>query len=201
MIFSICGLKVEITFLFIAFISFILSLKAPSNLLITVISSFFHEAGHLIMMLLINNKPQKIKFELTGINIIRNQEIGISNKNEVIISLGGPIANAIIFVFCCIFLCFHNSNLIVTFACINLILMTFNLLPVKRLDGGNVLFYSLIQKYDVSFSLRILHITSAFFIILIFIWGIYAFIVSKYNISIIIIAIFLTLSLFSDNEY
>ena len=201
MMFNVFGIKVEITFLFVAFIAFILSLKAPSNVLITVLSSLIHEFGHLIMMLAIGNKPKIVRFELTGINIIRNQEFGISNKNEVIISLGGPIANAIIFVFCCILLCFYNNDSIMTFACINLILMTFNLLPVKRLDGGSALYYLLVQKFDISFSSKLLKVTSIFFIGIIFIWGIYVFVASKYNISIIMIAIFLTLSLFTDNEY
>ena len=84
MIFNIFGIKVDITFLFVAFIAFVLSLKLPSNLLITVVSSLIHECGHLIMMLLLGNKPKKVKFELTGINIIRNQEIRVSNKNEIL---------------------------------------------------------------------------------------------------------------------
>lgn len=201
MAFNVFGIRVEITFLFVAFVAFILSLKAPSNVLITVLSSLIHESGHLIMMILIGNKPKKIRFELTGINIIRNQKIGISSKNEVLISLGGPIANAIIFVFCCILLCFYNNDSIMTFACINLILMTFNLLPVKRLDGGSGLYYLLMQIFDISLSSRILKVTSIIFISIIFIWGIYVFVASKYNISIIMIAIFLTLSLFSANEY
>lgn len=201
MIFNICGIKVEITFLFVAFIAFILSLKAPSNVLITILSSLIHETGHLIMMLVIGNKPEIVRFELTGINIIRKQEIRVSNKNEILISLGGPVANAIMFFLCCICLCIYNNNSILTFACVNLILMTFNLLPVKRLDGGNALYYFLTQKYDISFSSKMIYITSVFFIILIFLWGIYVFAASKYNISIIIIAIFLTLSLISHNEY
>lgn len=200
MMFSLYGVKVEITFLFVAFIAFVLSLKAPSNVLITVLSSIIHELGHLIMMLIVGNKPKKVRFELTGINIIRNQEIGISNKNEILISLGGPFANAIAFVICCICLSFYNNDLIITIACINLILMTFNLFPIKRLDGGTALYYLLIQRFDISLSSKILQITSILFIILIFIWGIYVFIASNYNISMIIIAIFLTLSLFSDNE-
>ena len=201
MIFYICGIKIEITFLFVAFIAFILSLKAPSNVLTTIISSLIHETGHLIMMLVIGNKPEKVRFELTGINIIRKQEMKVSNKNEILISLGGPVANAFVFILCCIFLYFYSNNTVLTIACINLILMTFNLLPVKRLDGGNALYSLLIQKFDLIFSLKILQTTSIIFISLIYIWGIYAFIASKYNISIIIIAIFLTLSLFNNNEY
>jgi stage IV sporulation protein FB len=200
MAFNVFGIKIEITFLFVAFIAFILSLKVPSNVLITVLSSLIHECGHLIMMIISDNKPKNVRFELTGINIIRNQDIRVSNKNEILISLGGPLMNLIIVISCCIYLCFYNNNLIMTFACINLILMVFNLLPIKQLDGGNILFYSMMQNFDICFSSKVMKITSVIFIMIIFIWGIYVLISSRYNISIIIIAIFLTLSLFSDNE-
>ena len=136
-------------------------------------------------MIFADHKPLKVRFELTGINIIRKQDISMSNRNEMFIALGGPLANAIIFILCCVYLCFYKSSTVLTFACINLLLMTFNLLPVKRLDGGNVLYYFLIQKYDDSFSLKVLNITSVIFIILIFIWGIYVFITSEYNICLL----------------
>lgn len=201
MCFNVFGIKVEITFLFVAFIAFILTMKAPSNVLITVMSSLIHEVGHLLIMFILGSRPEKVRFELTGINIIRNQDMRISNKNEILISIGGPLANSFIFILCCLYLCFYKNNSILMFACINLILMTFNLLPIKGLDGGNALYFLLLQKYDSSFSAKIIYITSVIFIFLIFIWGIYAFVSTKYNFSIIIIAIFLTLSLFSKNEY
>ena len=201
MSFNLFGIKIEITFLFVALLSFVISLKAPSNVIMTILSSMLHEIGHLVMMLILKNNPAKVRFELTGINIIRNQEIGISTKNEIWISLGGPFVNFIIVIICCAILCVYDNDLILTFACINLILMIFNLLPIKKLDGGNVLYRLLSRNYDLNFSYLVLKVTSIIFISLIFMWGVYIFIVSKYNISLIIIAIFLVISLFSDNEY
>ena len=93
MVFKVCGIKVEITFLFVAFITLIISLKAPANLLITVVSSLLHEAGHLFMMVSLGERPKLIKFELVGMNIIRNECYGVSSKGEIAISLGGPIMN------------------------------------------------------------------------------------------------------------
>ncbi len=199
MIFTIFGIKIEITFLFVAFIAFIISLKAPSNMFVTIFSSLLHEIGHLIMMLIVGNKPKKIRFELTGINIIRNNS-NISIKNEVFIALGGPLVNAFILFICCLILCFYNNETVLLFACINLILMSFNLLPIKRLDGGITLYYILSQKLQIEICNKVLKITSLIFIALIYAWGIYIFICSNYNISMLIIAIFLTLSLFNDNE-
>ncbi len=201
MTFNLFGIKVEITFLFVAFISFVISLNAPSNVMLTIIASMLHESGHLLMMLLIDNKPEKVRFELTGINIIRNQEIKISTKNEILISLGGPMINLIIVLICCAFLCFYNSKSILTFACINLILMIFNILPINKLDGGVALYYVLSKNYNIVSCSKVLKVTSYIFISIILIWGIYVFVVSRYNISLIIIAIFLLLSIFTDNEY
>jgi membrane-associated protease RseP (regulator of RpoE activity) len=87
------------------------------------------------------------------------------------------------------------------FACINLILFTFNLLPIKRLDGGMALYFWLSQKINTDVCRKILNFLSCFFIGLIYLWGIYVFVSSQYNLSVLIVAIFLTLSMFSPNEY
>lgn len=201
MIFNIFGVKVEITFWFVAFVTFIISLNVPSNVIITMLCSLLHEIGHLLSMSSIGNKPQEVRFELTGMNIIRQQDFKISTKNEILIALGGPIINFICFLLSVIILCVYKNENILTFGCINLILMIFNLLPIKKLDGGMALYYILSQKYDNVICAKVLKVTSVFFIVLIYIWGIYAFVSSGYNISLIIIAIFLTLSMFSCNEY
>ncbi len=200
MIFNVFGIKVEITFWFVALITFIISLNAPSNVLITVFSSLLHETGHLLVMTSIGNKPQAVRFEITGMNIVRQPDLKISTKNEILIALGGPLVNLICFFVSVIILCIYKNEGVLTFGCINLILMTFNLLPIKKLDGGMALYYALSQKYDNLTCSKVLKITSFFFIALIYIWGIYAFVSSKYNISLIIIAIFLTLSMLDNND-
>ena len=111
------------------------------------------------------------------------------------------IMNFIIVIISCIFLCFYENYIVMTCACINLILMTFNLLPIKTLDGGAVLFFLLSQYYEAQTCRKILKITSVLFISIIYLWSIYVFIVSGYNFSLIIIAIFLTISMFQNNDY
>lgn len=195
------GVDFEITFLFVALITFMITLNISSNVLITVASSLLHEMGHLLTMSAVGNKPQCVRLEITGINIKRAQSIKISTKNELLIALGGPFVNAIIFIICCFVICFYQSEFSMTVACINLILMIFNLLPVKRLDGGMALYFLLSRRFDTEICSKILTITSIIFITVIYIWGFYVFIANGYNFSVIIIAIFLTLSMFGGNEY
>lgn len=199
--FRIKGVNVEITFLFTALIAFLITFQVPVNVIITIISSLVHEMGHLAMMCAVNNYPQCVRFELTGINILRQSSVKISTKNELLISLGGPFMNCLIFVIFCLIYCLYQYEILLTIACVNLILMTFNLLPIKRLDGGMALYYILSQKFDNSVCAMVLKITSVIFIIIIYIWGIYVFISNSYNFSVIIIAIFLTISMFGSNEY
>lgn len=201
MIFKVYGIRVEITFLFVAFITFIISLKVPANVFVTVVSSIFHEMGHLLMMLMVGNKPEKVRFHIVGMNIIRQENFKISRKGEIVISLGGPMMNFIIVIISCVFLCFYESQLMLICACINLILMTFNLLPIKSLDGGAVLYFLLSKHFENLICRKILKITSILFITIIYLWAIYVFVVSRYNFSLIIIAIFLTISLFQENDY
>ncbi len=157
--------------------------------------------GHLCVMCAVGNKPKAVRFEITGMNIQRTESIKISVKNELLIALGGPIVNGLIFLLFCIAYCFKNSDLLMTVAGINLILMVFNLLPVKGLDGGMAIYFLLSKRASTGECGKALKITSILFIMIIFCWGVYVFASSGYNFSVIIIAIFLTLSTFNGNEY
>ena len=109
MAFKIKGITVEITFYFAALIAFMLSMRAPADVLIAVFSSLFHETGHLAAMFWVGNAPQAVRFELTGMNINRRQSTKISMKNELIIALGGPFANLLIFVIFCFVYAFRQT--------------------------------------------------------------------------------------------
>ena len=199
--FRIFEIDFEITFLFAALLAFIITLNSPVNVLLTIISSLLHETGHLIAMIISNNKPQCVCFEITGMNIKRQHNLKISTKNELFISLAGPFVNGLIFVASCIALCFFENEKLFMLSCVNLILMTFNLLPIKKLDGGMALYQFLSFKFDDYICSRILKITSIVFVMILYLWGIYVFVSTNYNISLLIIALFLTLSLFDKNEY
>lgn len=199
--FRLFGIDFEITFLFTALIAFVIAINSPFNVLATILSSLLHETGHLVVMCSLNNYPQCVRLEFTGMNIKRQPSVKISTKNEIFIAFGGSLINAVVLLVSCVLLCFFESEKILTIACVNLILMTFNLLPVKRLDGGMALYFLLTKKFNTDICSKILIITSIIFIFLIYIWGIYVFVSTNYNITVLIIAIFLTLSMFSSNEY
>lgn len=198
--FEVRGVTVKITFLFTALVAFLISMNT-NNVLITLVSSLLHEAGHLFVMCRSGCKPLCVSFEITGMNIIRNSDLKISLKNELLISVGGPLINFIIVLVCGFLYCFYQKEIILTFAVINLILMIFNLLPIKGLDGGRTLLFLMSEKMRIENCILILKITSAIFIILIYLWGFYVLFVTRYNFSLLIIAVFLSLSAISKNDY
>lgn len=200
MIIRALGINFEITFLFVAFVAFISVVDTTANILLTLVASLIHECGHLAAMIIMGNKPLKVVFELGGINIINNSKTHLSLNQELKIALSGPFVNFIALVLSCNMFVVFNNEKILTFASINLILMVFNLLPIKNLDGGRALYYFLCKKYNVYVCSKVIFLLSIFFIIITFIWGLYILILTKYNFSLIIIAIFLTLSLVKDNE-
>ena len=199
--FKISEIDCEITFLFVAVLAFVSVADATTNILLTLLASLIHECGHLVAMIIMGNKPQKVVFELGGINIVKQSKTFLSLNKEIIIALSGPLVNFIALVLSCSIFAFFNNEKILTFTSVNLILMVFNLLPIKSLDGGRALFYYLSKKHSISTCRKVLISLSIFFISLTFIWGIYILIYTRYNFSLIIIAIFLTISLVKDNEY
>lgn len=199
MSFKIGKIPVNITWHFLALITFMLSLHTE-NVMYAVLFSLFHETGHICAMSALGNAPQSISFEITGINIKRRQETGVSLAKEIVIALAGPFMNFVLFAFLMLIYVWSENIKLFNAASVNLILMTFNLLPVKGLDGGKAVYYfiSLILSYKTA---KIaLSILSVVFILFMLSYGIYILYLTRRNFTMLIIALMLSLSMFSKEE-
>lgn len=197
--FRIKQVSVSVTWHFLALITFMLSLRSE-NVLYAVLFSLFHEMGHLTAMTALGNAPQSVSFELTGINIKRMEQTDVSLIREIIIALAGPLFNLIFFLFFVLIYSQNGSAKAFNAASVNLIFMIFNLLPVKGLDGGKVLYYSVSQLFSYRSARIILALSSIVFILLMLSYGIYILYVTRYNFTMLIIALMLSLSMFSKEE-
>lgn len=170
------------------------------NVLYAVVFSLLHETGHIAAMTALGNAPLSVSLELTGINIRRRQETGISLIREIIIALAGPFANLILFVFLMLIYLQNGSVKCFNASCVNLILMIFNLLPVKGLDGGKVLYYFASKFFSFKTANIILRCSSAVFILFMLLYGGYLLYITRSNFTMLIIALMLTLAMFSKEE-
>ena len=106
----------------------------------TLFFCFIHEMGHLVIGILLGYKPDKIELMPLGFMLeLKKEDILDKNyiKKDILVSIAGPIVNLIIVLF------LLNSNTKFIYKDIlfyvNLIIFTFNLIPIFPLDGGRTL--------------------------------------------------------------
>ena len=108
-----------------------LAFDTPAMTVMTVLAAVLHEMGHIAAALAVGCGDVSLPYAaLTGLRILPPQLM--SYKNEIIIALGGPIANLAVFV---ILIPFLKSDYIFAFTIINLLTAASNLLPVGGYDG------------------------------------------------------------------
>ncbi len=98
---------------------------------IMILCAFVHELGHLIVMLLLGVKPLEVTVGFMNFNICYNK-LKTSYKVDIFISMAGIVFNLI---FGAVSYFAGNTNLFVT----NCVLAVVNLIPIKGLDGGNII--------------------------------------------------------------
>ncbi len=164
---------------------------------ISYVLVFLHELAHLLAALCIGLKPSRIVFFPFGVNLkLKNSIIG-ALTDEIILYLSGPLLNAILAVLSVIFIKNEYFNL---FYYNNLGLFLFNILPILPMDGGILMKKILSARVGYRRSEIILKYTSLILILfLIFIQG-YLLIKNKFNFSILLVVIFLTGNIFTNQE-
>jgi Zn-dependent protease len=109
------------------------------------------------------------------------------------ISLAGPLANILFFAIFFIVYRISENTVVLNFSLINLLFAVFNLLPIKELDGGLIL-YKLSAAFTGENRARIiLNFVSLVTGVALLLLGIWIFLLNK-NFSIIILSIYILLS-------
>lgn len=190
--FKLFGTKIYISFIFAAVITVMLFFDRTTLFLPSAIAILLHELGHLFAMWLCECAPREIKLIPASVQIIR----GFSSKpyGESIIALFGPIVNLVIFVVFLVNYLYFKDEWVIKFGLINLIIGIFNLLPVKGLDGGTVLYNIVSEKKGLRTAERLLNIITFVSSLTLFVLGILTIINGKVNITVFIMAIYLLLS-------
>lgn len=122
---------------------------ATSFFLITL-SAIIHELGHIFTMTWLGYRIRRIDILPMGALIVCPE--GISDINEMKIALLGPIFSLVTAVVSLFVYFINGSILALFFAIINLFFGIFNLLPIKKSDGGKAissfLSYRQVEKRD-----------------------------------------------------
>lgn len=167
-------------------------------LAVSYLAVFLHELAHLSAAILIGLKPSHIIIYAFGVNLKLKNSLVYSIADEILLYLSGPFMNIILAL---ISLSFYNkSPYWKIFYYNNIGLFLFNLLPILPMDGGVVLKKILARRVGDASANKILKISSIIIIALLLLVEIWLVIISKFNLSIICVTIFLTGNLFTNKE-
>ncbi|MEG0091097.1 MAG: hypothetical protein RSA20_04700, partial [Oscillospiraceae bacterium] len=114
---------------------FMLLFDKMNIFLFVILSSVFHEIGHILASFILGHAPQ-IEISIFGIKL---KPALLCDRKKFIILFCGPLVNLIIVIVCHVILSKHFQLRVYIFMCVNLIIMMFNLLPIHFLDGGQML--------------------------------------------------------------
>lgn len=105
---------------------------------IALLCCVLHEAGHIICLLILGEKPKKIELSFYGIKLERIPMSSQSTAGDLAVYISGPAMN---FMFsAAMFLLSEFFESLRIAAVISLCVGVFNLIPCKPLDGGNIVY-------------------------------------------------------------
>ncbi len=195
MSFKVNNVTINISFLFCIFVCFMVAFDKNGTVLLCFIFMLFHELSHIIAMIFCRVKIKKLYFEPFGI-YIEKEEKSLNAKQDFLVLISGCFFNfAACFCFAVAFFALKNATFLKC-ALINFALCIFNALPIKNLDGGDVLLLLLNELKSVKNPLNTVKIISLICCFGLFVLGVIICAKVRFNPSLIIVSVYLAFSLF-----
>lgn len=148
----------------VGYISLLLLISFHGKLHLAISMVFLHEIVHYITAKILGYERGRIKFLLVGMVLEMDSLKDASPKEDIIISISGPIFNIVLAIisYCLYTSNVGNSEMIYKLFFTNLSLGVFNLVPAFPLDGSRVLRAVLALKYDFKLASKIAYMVSMF---------------------------------------
>ena len=186
---------IEIGAGFFLVIAFMLFLCDAETVLLSLFSSFFHEAGHIAVILLCGEKLERLVFSSSGLRIDRRRSPSLSFSKEIIISLAGIIMNFIAALLSGLLYHITGDSVLFSLCLINVVIAAFNIMPIDSLDGGRALSFILSRRIPEERADRIVFYVStatAFLLVAFFLLTVF---LKKLNPSFLCVVIYLVILL------
>lgn len=162
MTFKFFSTKVKVSFLFMAVLCIILLFDSTGYAFPMLCAVLFHETGHFIAMHICGCAPKEINLIPGSVQITC---AFAPIRQEIFILLCGPAFNLALFTLLFINCYIFSNYFLLEFALINMLYGLFNLIPVKGLDGGSVLYEIILKKSGIKKANTVILILTAFAII------------------------------------
>lgn len=189
--FKIWGIKVNVSFFFVALVTLMLIFDTKGVVIAAFFSALLHEWAHIAAARLLGYMPEEVSLNIIGIRMVGARQL-VDYKKEILIALSGPFFNMLLFFALYVLNFFTKSEGLQVFSLTNLALGVFNILPIASLDGGRALHFKLCARYGMETSERIGTIVSVIFLLPIALAGFYLAFRSLHNITLLLTCIYLS---------
>ncbi len=191
---TVGGITFRLSLLFPAAVIALMSWDDSNLVLLCLLASLLHEAGHALAMLIVHDRPRCVTMGIFGIRVERDRGCYLSYGAAAVVSLAGPLVN----VFC--FTLFWRLGQ-PTAAVIHAGLALFNLLPVSSLDGGEALYALLCLRMTEDKASRVMCVVSVLVIFPLAVVGFWLLLSDTHNFTLLVMSGYLLLLLFFKEKH
>ena len=160
--------------------------------LYAVACALWHELWHIITLKIVGGGVGT--FVLRGFSMKLGTTV-LSYKDELKVTLAGPIASLVGFLMFCTVYYFNLSKHSLFIAISNLFIFIINFVPVFPLDGGRALSCVLNMRFEKDTASKITRIISLIFLLPLSVLSVIILVRTGYNLSLLMICAFLIISI------
>ncbi len=190
----------KISYPLAAVMTVVIILDTSMTVLVCFLAALLHECGHLIALGYSHSFPDEIRLSLFDIAIVDRKKFTRNITSELVITLAGVTVNLGLALLSFGLYQWTALSFFQTFLTANLCLGVFNALPVSTLDGGQALSLLLSKHFSPLVSERIVDGISFAVLIPTACVGFWILLVSKYNFSLLLAALYLLAVLLFKTE-
>ncbi|MBQ8304125.1 MAG: hypothetical protein IJX79_04195 [Clostridia bacterium] len=186
--FKIFSTEINVSFFFMAVLTLALIIDKTGFILPVFLATAFHEVGHLAAMFVLHCQPKKINLIPGSIQIVSG--FGVKTQGEFFILLSGPLSNLLFAALAFVLYYFLRLPYLISFSAVNLLIFAFNMLPVRGLDGGSILYLTLSKILSNSKCEVIVDILSLLCGVLAVFLGVSGILMGKINLSLAVLGLY-----------
>ena len=184
----------HVSYGFILVSAFVLLFDTEHFIIYSIAASSIHEAGHLAAIAWFDGYISDVYFRSYGVEMHLADSCSFSPIREIVVRLCGPLAGLCAAVIFSKLAVLSGDNGFSCLAGTNMVLSVINLIPACETDGGLALYYAVSMWRGQRCAAKTLNILTHIFGAAIILCGTVVLLLTKSNITLIIIGVYVLLS-------